>query len=160
MTPDPACPPRLRGGARPANLSILQHMALYIRDFRASDRAGLSGLGARSRLLGRRPAPDAGVRILCGLRGDGLAAAVRMTLSDHTGFIPALQAGEGATRTSDVREMLAEACLWFTARGATQIELSFLPDDGDLISTLREMGFAPCPASRVLRRAVPARSAA
>jgi hypothetical protein len=135
-------------------------MALHIRDFRASDRAGLSGLGARSRLLGRRPAPEAGSRMLCGLRGDTLAAAVWMTLTGHTGVIPALQVSDGTAWTSDIREMLAEACLWLTARGATQIELSFMPDDGDLISALCEMGFAPCPAARVLRRPVPARSAA
>lgn len=139
---------------------MLPLMALHIRDFRASDAAGLSGPGARGPLFGRTPASEAGSRILCGLRGDTITAAVWMILSDHTGFIPALQVAEGATCTSDTCEMLAEACLWLTARGARRIELSFLPKDRELLAALLDMGFSPDPAAGVLRRPVPARSAA
>ena len=135
-------------------------MALHIRDFRASDAAGLSGLEGEGCLLGRSPAKYPHGRILCGLREGRLVAAAWMTLADDTGLIPCLRVEAGASWQSDVRELLAEACLWLASRGAAQIELGLLPDDRALLAGLLDMDFTPDRAAGVMRRPVPARSAA
>lgn len=61
-------------------------MALHIRDFRQSDAAGLSRLSETGHLLGAMPAPDAGLRILAGLRDGQLASAIWLSLDAETGI--------------------------------------------------------------------------
>ena len=135
-------------------------MALHIRDFRQNDAAGLSGLCVTARVIGALPEQDAKARILCGLREDSLTAAIWLTLEGDTGTIPAIITARTATWQSDAAELIAEASLWFTSRGAARIELRAIPEDADLQSALLEMNFRADECSGTFHRLVPARSAA
>lgn len=133
-------------------------MALHIRDFRQNDAAGLSGLCATGRHIGALPAQDAKARILCGLREDSLTAAIWLSLEDDTGIIPAIITARTATWQSDAAELIAEASLWLTSRGAALIELNVIPTDTELHAALLDMNFQPDERAGVFRRLVPARS--
>lgn len=133
-------------------------MALHIRDFRQNDAAGLSGLCATGRLIGAPPSQNAKARILCGLREDSLTAAIWFSLEEGSGIIPAIITPRTATWQLDAAELIAEASLWLTSRGAARIELSAIPEDARLQSALLDMNFQPDERAGVFRRLVPARS--
>ena len=135
-------------------------MALHIRDFRHSDRAGLLRLGGRARRLGPPPIQDEGFHILIGLRNDQICGGIWLSLEGDTGIVSAIAVDQTAVWQSEVRELIAEACLWLTSRGAARIELISTPEDEDLRTGLLEMQFRPAPATGRLIRLVPARSAA
>lgn len=135
-------------------------MALHIRDFRQSDSAELSTLCGTGRLIGAVPAQDTETRILAGLREECLTAAIWISLEDGTGTIPAIIAAQTETWTADMHELLAEASLWLTSRGAARIDLIAIPEDRDLLAALLEMDFEADKRSGMMRRMIPARSAA
>ena len=135
-------------------------MALHIRDFRQSDTAELSRLCETSRLIGALPQHADAARILSGVREDRLAAAIWFSLEGGTGTILALVTAPTANWLSDARELIAEASLWLTSRGAAHIELSPLPEQSDLLAVLLDLDFQPDERAGVLRRLIPARSAA
>lgn len=149
------------GDSRPRpNLSTTVLMALHIRDFRQSDAAGFSRLGAVARRLGAPPAHLADTRILTGLRGGRLTAAIWFRLEGPVGRIPTIIVARTGFWQSDVQELVAEASLWLASRGAARIELSAIPQDKDLLAALLDMQFEPGEHAGVLRRRLPARSAA
>ena len=135
-------------------------MALHIRDFRQSDAAGLSRLSETGHLLGAMPAPDAGLRILAGLRDGQLASAIWLSLDADTGIIPAILADHTAGWQSDVRELAAEASLWLASRGAARIELRIIPRDEDLLAGLLDMQFKADDRAGIMQRTMHVRSAA
>jgi len=135
-------------------------MALHIRDFRQSDAAGLSRLSERARRIGALPPYDAEHRILVGLRGDRLVGAVWLNLEAKTGIVPAIVVTPPACWQSDMQELISEACLWLTSRGAACLELASIPQDKDLLARLLDMHFKAEESIGVMRRLVPARSAA
>lgn len=135
-------------------------MALHIRDFRQSDSAELSTLCGTGRLIGAVPAQETETRILAGLREECLTAAVWISLEDDKGTIPAIIAAQTETWTVDVHELLAEASLWLTSRGAARIDLIAIPEDRDLLTALLEMDFKADKRAGVMRRVIPVRSAA
>jgi len=135
-------------------------MALHIRDFRQSDTAELSRLCETGRFIGVLPQDGDVARILSGLREDRLAAAIWFSLEGGTGTILALVTAPTAHWLSDARELIAETSLWFTSRGAAQIELSPIPEQSDLLAALLDLDFQPDERAGVLRRLIEARSAA
>ena len=135
-------------------------MALHIRDFRQSDKAELSRLCETGRLIGALPQQGDGARIFSGTREDRLAAAIWFSLEGDTGTIIALVTAPTAHWSSDARELIAEASLWLTSRGAAHIELSPIPEQSDLLAALVELDFQPDERAEILRRLIPARSAA
>jgi hypothetical protein len=135
-------------------------MALHIRDFRQSDAAGLSRLSERARRIGVLPSHDTKHRILAGLRGDRLAGAVWLNLERKTGIIPAIVVTASPCWQSDMQELISEACLWLTSRGAASLELTSIPHDKDLLAGLLDMHFKAEESTGVMRRMVPVRSAA
>jgi hypothetical protein len=139
---------------------MLTRMALHIRDFRDSDRAGLLGLCGRARRIGPPPIKDETFHILIGLRNDKPCGGIWLSLVGETGIVSAVAVDEAAVWRSDVRELIAEACLWLTSRGAARIELISPPEDEDLRTGLFDTQFRPDPATARLIRLVPARSPA
>jgi len=135
-------------------------MALHIRDFRQRDAAGLSRRSERARRIGVLPSHDAEHRILVGLRGERLSGAIWLNLERKTGIIPAIVVIDSACWQSDTRELISEACLWLTSRGAACLELTSIPQDKDLLAGLLDMHFKADESTGVMRRLVPARSAA
>ncbi len=135
-------------------------MALHIRDFRQSDTAELLRLCETGRLIGALPRDGDGARILSGLREDRLAAAIWFKLEGQTGIILGLATAPTAHWLSDARELIAEASLWLTSRGAAHIELSPIPEQSDLLAALVDLDFLPDECAGVLRRLKQARSAA
>jgi hypothetical protein len=135
-------------------------MALHIRDFRQSDAAELSRLSEAAHQLGLQPAPGFTGRIFVGVREDCLAGAIWLSLEGDMGIIPAILVSRTAGWHSDILELIAEASLWLASRGAARIELRAIPQDKALLAGLLEMQFKPDASTGVLRRLVPARSAA
>ncbi|HRJ00662.1 MAG TPA: hypothetical protein PKV67_07775 [Hyphomonas sp.] len=135
-------------------------MALHIRDFRQSDTAELSRLCETGRFIGALPAQDTASRILAGVRKECLTAAIWISFEDGKGTIPAIIAAQTETWTSDVHELLAEASLWLTSRGAARIDLFAIPEDRDLLAALLQMDFKADNRTGMMRRVIPARSAA
>ncbi|MCB9971786.1 MAG: hypothetical protein H6847_09795 [Hyphomonas sp.] len=135
-------------------------MALHIRDFRQSDKAELSRLCETGRLIGVLPQHADGVRILSGLREDRLAAAIWFKLEAQTGIVDAIALANSDLWKSDVQELIAEASLWLTSRGAVRIELKAIPDDRGLLAGLRDMHFKTDERTGTMHRFIPARSAA
>ncbi|MBI1399637.1 hypothetical protein [Hyphomonas sp.] len=135
-------------------------MALHIRDYRPSDAAALARLSETGLRLGALPELDSGVRILAGLRGERITAAIWFCLDGETGIIPAILAKAGPRSYSDVQELIAEASLWLGSRGAITIELGTVPQNPNLLAGLEEMHFRMDEHTGVMRRLVPARSAA
>jgi GNAT superfamily N-acetyltransferase len=135
-------------------------MALHIRDFRQSDTQELSRLCETGRLIGVLPQHADGARIFSGVREDRLAAAIWFSLEGGTGTILALVTAPTAHWLSDARELIAEATLWLTSRGAVHIELSPPSEQSDLLVALVDLDFQPDEHAGVLRRIIPARSAA
>lgn len=135
-------------------------MALHIRDFRQSDTAKLSRLCETGRLIGALPQNAEGVRIFSGMRGDRLAAAIWFSLEGGTGKIRALVAAPTSHWLSDTRELIAEASLGLTSRGAARIELNPIPEQGELLAALVDLDFQPDERAGVMHRPIPARSAA
>lgn len=135
-------------------------MALHIRDYRPSDAADLARLSETGLRLGALPASEAAVRVLAGLRSESIAAAIWYYLDGETGIIPAILAKSGARCRSDVQELIAEASLWLNLRGAVIIEVATVPGNEDVLAGLEEMDFRVDERAGVMRRLVPARSAA
>ena len=135
-------------------------MALHIRDFRQTDAAGLSRLATAAHQLGDLPEFTPDGRILVGLREDRLAAAIWFKLEGQTGIVDAIALTSSGHWRSDVQELIAEASLWLTSRGAVRIELMTLPEDSALLTGLRDMHFKADESARAMTRLVPARSAA
>lgn len=135
-------------------------MALHIRDFRQSDAAGLSRLAQAAHQLGDPPEFISGARILVGLRNERPAAAIWFKPEGKTGMISAIVVARTALWQSDVQELIAEASLWLASRGVTRIEVKTIPEDSALLAGLRDMQFKADEHAGVLRRLVPARSAA
>jgi len=135
-------------------------MALHIRDFRQSDKAELSRLCETGQLIGALPQHADGARIFSGMRDDRLDAAIWFGLEGGTGTILALATAPTANGLSDTRELIAEASLWLTSRGAACIELSPIPEQSDLLAALLDLDFQPDERAGVLRRLMEARSAA
>lgn len=98
--------------------------------------------------------------MLARLADDRIAAAAWMHVEGDAGLVPAILAEDVASWPSHIRELVAEASLWLISRGARRIELQAIPDDAALMSGLVEMGFRPDTQAGVMRRLVPARSAA
>jgi hypothetical protein len=135
-------------------------MALHIRDIRQSDKAELSKLCETGRLTGPLPPDAAGARIFAGIRKDRLVAAIWLTLDGDIGRILAIVTSPAANGLSDTRELIAEASLWLTSRGATSIELSLIPEQGDVLAALLDLDFHVEEQAGALHRLVQARSAA
>lgn len=135
-------------------------MALHIRDFRQSDEAGLTRLCQTGRLLGHGPASGDHDRILIGLRAGKIAGAAWLCLQDGVGTLQAIVTASSGRWQSDALELIAEASLWLSSRGAAQIELKAMPQDPTLLAGLEDMQFSPRGATGVLRRLVLSRSAA
>lgn len=135
-------------------------MTLHIRDFRQSDAAGLTRLAKTAYGLGAVPGPGGGCRILTGVRGDELAGAVWLSLEQGNGVIDAVLVAPKDGWQSDVQELIAEANLWFSSRGAARIEVKGVPEDKQLLARLFEMHFKPDDRSGLFVRLLPARSAA
>jgi hypothetical protein len=135
-------------------------MALHIRDIRQSDTAELSRLCETGQLIGALPQLADGARVFSGVREDRLAAAIWFSLEGSTGIILALVTPPTANWLSDARELIAEASLWLTSRGVSHIELSPVPEQSDLLAALVDLDFQPDEHAGVLRRIIPARSAA
>ncbi len=135
-------------------------MALHIRDFRQSDKAELSRLCETGRFIGTLPRDGGEARILSGLRDDRLAAAIWFKLEGQTGIIDAIALASSGHWRSDVQELIAEASLCLTSRGAVRIELKAIPDDRGLLAGLRDMDFRADERTGTMHRLIPARSAA
>lgn len=135
-------------------------MALHIRDFRQSDAAGRYRLSEAAHQLGVQPAPGFTGCIFVGLREDCLAGAIWLSLEGETGIITGILVGRTSGWHSDIRELIAEASLWLTSRGAACIVLQAIPQDKALLAGLLEMQFKPNAGTGVLHRLLPARSAA
>lgn len=135
-------------------------MALHIRDFRQSDTAELSRLCETGRFIGVLPRDGDVAHILSGLREDRLAAAIWFKLEGQSGIIHAIALASSSVWQSDVQELIAEASLWLTSRGATRIELEPLPQDSALLARLRDMHFRDDERTGTMHRLISARSAA
>lgn len=135
-------------------------MALHIRDFRQNDAAELTRLSVTAHRLGVPPALASDVRGLAGLREDRLAAAIWFKLEGKTGTIPTIVVARTALWQSDVQELIAEASLWLASRGVTRIDIKDIPEDSALLAGLLDMHFEADERAGVMRRLVPARSAA
>lgn len=135
-------------------------MALHIRDFRQSDAAELTQLSESAQLLGALPPPEAEARILIGLRGHRLTSAIWFTLKGQTGIISCIAVAQANGWHSDVQELIVEASLWLSSRGAAHIELMAIPGDEALVARLMEMNFRTDERTGVMRRSLPAQSAA
>lgn len=135
-------------------------MGLHIRDFRQSDTAELLRLCETGRLIGALPQHADEARIFSGMRDDRLAAAIWFSLEGGTGIILALVTPPTANWLSDARELIAEASLWLTSRGAAHIELSPIPEQSDLLAALVDLDFQLDEHAGALRRLKQARSAA
>ena len=135
-------------------------MALHIRDFRPSDAAELTELIEAAHVLGALPPPEAEGRILIGLRGPRLTGAIWFTLKGQTGIISCIAVAQANGWHSDVQELIVEASLWLSSRGATHIELMAIPGDEALVARLIEQDFRTNERQGVMRRLMPAQSAA
>lgn len=135
-------------------------MALHIRDFRQSDTAELSRLCETGRFIGAPPQDGDAARILSGLREDRLAAAIWFKLDGQTGIIDAIALASSDLWQSDVQELISEASLWLTSRGAVRIELKAIPEDRAMLAHLRDMRFIADERAGTMHRLLPARSAA
>lgn len=135
-------------------------MALHIRDFRHSDRAGLFRLRERAPCIGALSAQDDGCHILVGLRDDALTGAIWLMLKGETGMLTAVLVEQSASWQSDAREFVAEACLWLTSRGAARIDLQALPEDKDFRDGLLDMDFSPDADAGTMKRLARSPSAA
>lgn len=135
-------------------------MALHIRDFRHSDATGLSQLCERAHRIGAPLAQDAGAHILVGLRDGVLTGAIWLTPKGETGTLLALLVAPSAGWQSVARELVAEACLWLTSRGAARIDMQALPEDKDFRAGLLDMDFRPDAAAGTMRRLVRSHNAA
>lgn len=135
-------------------------MALHIRDFRQSDAAELTQLSESAHVLGALPSPEAGARILAGLRSHRLTGAIWFTLKGQTGIISCIAVAQTNGWHSDAQELIVEASLWLSSRGAAHIELMAIPGDEALIGCLMEMDFRTDERTGVMRRLLPAQSAA
>lgn len=135
-------------------------MALHIRDFRQSDAAGLSRLSKTACGFGAPPRPDGGFRVLVGLRGDALTGAIWFRLAEDTGVIEAVLVASKDGWQSDVQELIAEASLWLSSRGAASVAIKSIPSNSHLLDRLIEMQFKADNRSGALVRLVPTRSAA
>lgn len=151
-------PPGLASPARISPSSRL--MALHIRDFRQSDEAGLNRLCQTGRLLGQGPAPGDPDRILIGLRAGNIAGAAWLRLQEDAGTLLAIVTASSGRWQSDALELIAEASLWLSSRGAPQIELKAIPTDPILLAGLEDMQFVPEGPRAVLRRQALSRSVA
>lgn len=135
-------------------------MALHIRDFRQSDAAELTPLSEAAHMLGALPPPEAEARILVGLRGHRLTGAIWFTLKGQTGIISCIAVAQANGWHSDVQELIVEASLWLSSRGAAHIELMAIPGDEALVARLMELDFRTYERQGVMRRLLPAQSAA
>lgn len=135
-------------------------MALHIRDFRHSDAAELTPLSEAAHVLGALPPPEAEARILIGLRGHRLTGAIWFTLKGQTGIISCIAVAKSNGWHSDVQELIVEASLWLSSRGAAHIELMAIPGDEALVARLMELDFRTYERQGVMRRLLPAQSAA
>ena len=135
-------------------------MALHIRDFRHSDAAELTPLSEAAHMLGALPPPEAEARILIGLRGRRLTGAIWFTLNGQTGIISCIAVAQANGWHSDVQELIVEACLWLSLRGAAHIDLMTITGDEAVTACLMEMDFRTDERTGVMRRLLPAQSAA
>lgn len=111
-------------------------------------------------MLGALPSSEAGARILIGLRGHRLTGAIWFTLKGPTGIISCIAVAQANGWHSDVQELIVEASLWLSSRGAAHIELMAVPGDEALTACLMEMDFRTDERMGVMRRLLPAQSAA
>lgn len=135
-------------------------MALHIRDFRQTDAAELSQLSESAHVLGALPSPEAESRILIGLRGHRLTGAIWFTLKGQTGIISYIAVAHTNGWHSDVQELIVEASLWLSSRGAAHIELMAIPGDEAVIASLMELNFRTDDRAGVMRRLLPAQNTA
>ena len=135
-------------------------MALHIRDFRPSDAAELTQISESAHVLGALPSPEAEARILVGLRGHRLTGAIWFTLKGQTSIISCIAVAQANGWHSDVQELIVEASLWLSSRGAAHIELMAMPADEALTGCLMELDFRTYERQGVMRRLLPAQSAA
>jgi hypothetical protein len=135
-------------------------MALHIRDFRQSDAAELTQLSEAAHVLGALPLPEAEARILVGLRGHRLTGAIWFSLKGLIGIISCIAVARSNGWHSDVQELIVEANLWLSSRGAAQIDVMAIPGDQALTACLMELNFRTDDRTGVMRRILPAQSAA
>ncbi|WP_373007530.1 GNAT family acetyltransferase [Hyphomonas sp.] len=107
-------------------------MALYIRDFREADRAALIALWEACALTRPWNDPNADVdrsiasrdaTILVGTVEDTVVASVMFGHDGHRGWIYYLAVTPDRHTRGHGRELMAEAELWLTARGAPKVQL-------------------------------------
>ena len=115
---------------------------------------------ASAHRIGAPLAQDAGAHILVGLRDGALTGAIWLTSKGDTGTLPALLVKQSPGWQSIALELIAEACLWLTSRGAIRIDLLALPDDRDFRAGLLDMDFRADTTTGTLKRLVRSPSAA
>lgn len=135
-------------------------MALHIRDFRKSDAAGLSSLGQAGHRVGNLPGPGSEARVLVALRDRTLTGAIWYSLTEEAGIITCVAAAHSKGWQSDVQELIVEASLWLSLRGAVQIDLLATPADEVLAARLTDIGFHADQRAGIMRRLLPAQNAA
>ncbi|PKP79656.1 MAG: hypothetical protein CVT79_18610 [Alphaproteobacteria bacterium HGW-Alphaproteobacteria-18] len=74
--------------------------------------------------------------------------------------MPALLVKQSPGWQSVARELVAEACLWLTSRGAARIDLQALPEDKVFRAGLLDMDFRANAAAETMRRLVRSHNAA
>ena len=107
-------------------------MALDIRDFREADRAALIALWEACALTRRWDDPNADMdrsiasrdaTILVGTLDNDVIASAVVGHDGHRGWIYYLAVSPERQGRGHGREMMAEAELWLTARGAPKVQL-------------------------------------
>jgi len=107
-------------------------MTLHIRDFREADRAALIALWGACALIRPWNDPNADIdravtsrdaAILVGTVDDLVVAGVMVGHDGHRGWIYYLAVSPDRKARGHGREMMAEAELWLTSRGAPNVQL-------------------------------------
>ena len=125
-------------------------MALHIRDFREADRAALIALWETCGLTRPWNDPDADIdriqvsrdaTILIGTVDDAVVASVMVGHDGHRGWIYYLAVRPDRQARGHGREMMAEAELWLTARGAPKVQLMVRQENEDAADFYSALGY-------------------
>ncbi|MBU1286332.1 MAG: GNAT family acetyltransferase [Alphaproteobacteria bacterium] len=125
-------------------------MALHIREFREADRATLIALWETCGLTRPWNDPDADIdriqvsrdaTILFGTVDDAVVASVMVGHDGHRGWIYYLAVTLDRQARGHGREMMAEAELWLTARGAPKVQLMVRQENEDAADFYSALGY-------------------
>jgi len=107
-------------------------MALHIRNFREADRVALMALWEACALTRPWNDPNADLdwavtsrdaAVLIGTWNDAVIASIMVGHDGHRGWVYYLAVSPDRQARGHGREMMAEAELWLTARGAPKVQL-------------------------------------